>query len=136
MTATGSEYQRWSSLLSPKRVMFQAATYDHTSVLKLIELKWNLPPLTERDAAATGPFDMVDFGKPVFDCAHPAGTLGALDVVTAPQLRTSSKRAEFARLWWSERRESNPAFSAWEADVLPLYDARVTNSVRANVSRA
>jgi hypothetical protein len=24
-----------------------------------------------------------------------------------------------------------PAFSAWEADVLPLYDARVTNSVRA-----
>ena len=27
-------------------------TLDHTSVLKLIEEKWNLPPLTRRDAAA------------------------------------------------------------------------------------
>ena len=28
---------------------------DHTSVLKLVEEKWNLPPLTARDAAATSP---------------------------------------------------------------------------------
>jgi hypothetical protein len=35
-------------------------------VLKLIERKWNLPPLTERDAAAAGPLDMVDFGNPAF----------------------------------------------------------------------
>ena len=28
-------------------------TLDHTSVLKLIEEKWNLPPLTRRDAAAS-----------------------------------------------------------------------------------
>jgi phospholipase C len=28
-------------------------TYDHTSILKLIELIWGLPPLTRRDAAAT-----------------------------------------------------------------------------------
>ena len=26
--------------------------FDHTSVLKLVEEKWNLPPLTARDAAA------------------------------------------------------------------------------------
>jgi phospholipase C len=52
-----------------KKGYVSSATYDHTSVLKLIELKWNLPPLTVRDAAAAGPFDMVDFGKPVFATA-------------------------------------------------------------------
>jgi phospholipase C len=39
-------------------------TYDHTSVLKLIEHKWNLPPLTHRDAAATAPLDTLDFTNP------------------------------------------------------------------------
>ena len=38
--------------------------YDHTSILKLIERKWNLPPLTKRDAAATDPLDAVAFDKP------------------------------------------------------------------------
>ncbi len=52
-----------------KKGYVSSATYDHTSVLKLIERKWDLPPLTERDAAAAGPFDMVDFGKPVFATA-------------------------------------------------------------------
>jgi phospholipase C len=38
-------------------------TYDHTSILKLIERKWNLPPLTLRDAAASDPLeDMLDLG--------------------------------------------------------------------------
>ncbi len=41
--------------------------YDHTSVLKLIETKWNLPPLTRRDAAAVAPLDMLDLdGPPAF----------------------------------------------------------------------
>ena len=35
---------------------------DHTSVLRLIERKWNLPPMTDRDAAADDLLDMVDFG--------------------------------------------------------------------------
>jgi phospholipase C len=38
--------------------------FDHTSVLKLIERKWNLPPLTRRDAAAVDPLDVLDFGNP------------------------------------------------------------------------
>jgi phospholipase C len=38
--------------------------YDHTSVLKLIETKWNLPALTNRDAWATDPLDAVDFDSP------------------------------------------------------------------------
>ncbi|HET9059126.1 MAG TPA: alkaline phosphatase family protein [Acidimicrobiales bacterium] len=41
-----------------------STVYDHTSVLKLIEEKWNLPPLTRRDAAATAPWDMLDFDNP------------------------------------------------------------------------
>jgi phospholipase C len=34
---------------------------DHTSVLKLIQEKWNLPALTRRDAAATSPLGALDF---------------------------------------------------------------------------
>ncbi|HEY4946819.1 MAG TPA: alkaline phosphatase family protein [Acidimicrobiales bacterium] len=38
--------------------------YDHTSVLRLVETKWNLPALTRRDAAANDLLDMVDFSQP------------------------------------------------------------------------
>ena len=33
---------------------------DHTSVLRLIQEKWNLPPLTQRDAAAKAPLGALD----------------------------------------------------------------------------
>ncbi len=54
--------------------------YDHTSVLKLIEEKWNLPSLTERDKAATSPLEMMDLdGPPAFldppALARPAGSV-------------------------------------------------------------
>jgi phospholipase C len=40
---------------------------DHTSVLKLVEEKWNLPALTRRDAAALSPLGAVDLdGPPAF----------------------------------------------------------------------
>jgi phospholipase C len=40
---------------------------DHTSVLKLVEEKWNLPALTARDAAAISPLDALDLtGPPAF----------------------------------------------------------------------
>jgi len=40
---------------------------DHTSVLKLVEEKWNLPPLTARDAAAVAPLGALDLtGPPAF----------------------------------------------------------------------
>jgi phospholipase C len=38
--------------------------HDHTSVLKLIETKWNLPALTHRDAAADDLLDSVDLTRP------------------------------------------------------------------------
>jgi phospholipase C len=56
-------------IVSPyaKRDFVSSTIYDHTSVLKLIEEKWNLPSLTRRDAAATAPWDMLDFdSQPAF----------------------------------------------------------------------
>jgi phospholipase C len=41
--------------------------FDHTSVLKLVEEKWNLPALTRRDAAASAPLAALDLsGPPAF----------------------------------------------------------------------
>jgi phospholipase C len=37
---------------------------DHTSVLKLVEEKWNLPALTARDAAAAAPLSALDLTAP------------------------------------------------------------------------
>jgi Phosphoesterase family len=53
-------------VVSPRaRPDFVSSTiYDHTSVLKLIEDKWNLPSLTRRDAAATAPWEMLDLDGP------------------------------------------------------------------------
>jgi phospholipase C len=41
-----------------------STVFDHTSALKLIEEKWNLPSLTRRDAAATAPWEMIDLEAP------------------------------------------------------------------------
>jgi phospholipase C len=38
--------------------------YDHTSILKLVEMKWNLPALTKRDAGAAAPLDALDLDAP------------------------------------------------------------------------
>ncbi len=38
--------------------------FDHTSVLKLVEEKWNLPALTRRDAAAMSPIGALDLTAP------------------------------------------------------------------------
>jgi phospholipase C len=40
--------------------------HDHTSFLRLIETKWNLPALTARDANASTLLDCVDFSRPAF----------------------------------------------------------------------
>ena len=37
--------------------------YDHTSVLKMIEWRWGLDPLTPRDAAARNIAEVLDFGS-------------------------------------------------------------------------
>jgi len=48
-------------------------TYDHTSILRIIERKWNLPPLTRRDAGAADPLDdMLDLAAPPAFATPPA----------------------------------------------------------------
>jgi phospholipase C len=53
-------------MISPyaRRDYVTSQVFDHTSVLKLVEQKWNLPPLTARDAAAVSPLDALDFDNP------------------------------------------------------------------------
>ncbi len=46
--------------------------HDHTSVLKLVETKWNLPALTHRDAAADDLLDSVDLTRPPHFLRPPA----------------------------------------------------------------
>jgi phospholipase C len=55
-----------AGVVSPfaKRDFVSHTVYDHTSVLKTLERKWNLPALTRRDANANDLFDMVDLEEP------------------------------------------------------------------------
>jgi phospholipase C len=55
--------------------------YDHTAILRLIQRKWNLPPLTRRDAAATDLLDALDLDGP--------GAFMTPPRVPAPGLRAS-----------------------------------------------
>jgi len=77
-----------------KRNHVSHAVYDHTSILKLIETKWNLPALTYRDANAR---DMLDFlaldaARPPF--AEPPTLAAPLNPFTGP-LRATSLSAGF-----------------------------------------
>ena len=70
-------------------------TYDHTSILKLIEHKWNLPPLTERDRVAVAPLDMIDLrAPPAF--LHPP-TLPAPAMPWPPLTPSVSRRVRAAQ---------------------------------------
>lgn len=40
--------------------------YDHTSILRFVQARFNLPALTARDAHARPPIDMFDFKHPAF----------------------------------------------------------------------
>jgi phospholipase C len=58
-----------AGVVSPyaKKNFVSHAIYDHTSILRTVEEKWNLPALTRRDANARNLFDMIDLrSKPAF----------------------------------------------------------------------
>ena len=70
-------------LISPyaRREHVSHLTFDHTSVLKLIEWRWGLQPLTVRDATANNLADSLDFTNPDFRAKQfgvPAGPFGNL----------------------------------------------------------
>ena len=53
-------------VISPRarRRYVASGVYDHTSVLKAVEWRWNLPPLTPRDASARNIAEVLDFSRP------------------------------------------------------------------------
>ncbi len=53
-------------VISPRarRQHVASGVYDHTSVLKTVEWRWGLPPLTPRDAAARNIAEVLDFSRP------------------------------------------------------------------------
>ena len=67
----------------PGRIVSGGAPFDHTSVLKMIEWRWNLPALTARDANARNLAEMLDLSlrrtdspvipKPVAPAPVPCG---------------------------------------------------------------
>jgi phospholipase C len=70
-----------SLLIAPwaRRGHVSHAVYDHTSILKLIEWRWNLAPLTVHDAAANNLADELDFSQPRLDAPRfpvPRGPFG------------------------------------------------------------
>ena len=55
--------------------------YDHTSVLRMIEWRWNLRPLTVRDATARNLAEVLDFSRPNYLAprfAVPPGPFGTI----------------------------------------------------------
>jgi phospholipase C len=83
-----------AGVISPyaRRDFVSHAVYDHTSVLKTVETKWNLPALTRRDANARDVFEMIDLkAAPAFltppklpDPANPAGSYTCLATGPGP----------------------------------------------------
>lgn len=90
--------------------------FDHTSVLRMIEDRWGLEPLTVRDATANSLADVLDFSRantaaPTFQV--PAGPFGAAcpDTVPSDEIELGSLLLLAAELGW-------PVPSMSEADLL------------------
>ncbi|MGN6650470.1 alkaline phosphatase family protein, partial [Trinickia sp.] len=66
-----------------------SGTIDHTSVLKTIEERWNIPPLTRRDAAAPSLGDALSLSQPRTDDPL-AGVLAPQSMANQPNRATPS----------------------------------------------
>jgi phospholipase C len=74
-----------------KNKFVSSVEYDHTSVLKMIEWRWSLPPLTIRDASANNMAEALDFTKakknaPTYSV--PSGFFGSPCIAGAPPIPT------------------------------------------------
>jgi phospholipase C len=94
-----------SLVISPfaRRSHISTTQFDHTSVLKMIEWRWSLDPLTVRDATANNLANVLDFNRPSLyapQYAVPPGPFGgacsssATLNSTAPS--TSSEETEWS----------------------------------------
>ena len=62
--------------------------YDHTSVLKMIEWRWGLPPLTVRDSHARNLAEVLDFKHP--DLHAPTWHVPSVTGTACPSLDPAS----------------------------------------------
>ena len=69
------------SPFAPKKIE-QAGPYEHCSVLKMIEWRWNLPSMTVRDAQAKNLAEALDFSSTRAPVTLPAFTPAAVEVCT------------------------------------------------------
>ena len=67
-----------------KRRTVSHAVLDHTSILKMIEWRWNLPHLTVRDAAATNLAEILDFRRPEPRAARYSVSSGGIPTLCTP----------------------------------------------------
>jgi phospholipase C len=88
-------------MISPfaRRAFISSHQFDHCSILKMIEWRWNLPSLTVRDAEASNLADVLNFAKPNLHAPHwfvPAGPFG--NVCAAGMAPTARPGNEWAGL--------------------------------------
>jgi phospholipase C len=93
-------------IISPwsRRGFVAAGIYDHTSVLKMIEWRWNLRPLTIRDSSARNLALALDFSVPDVAApqyAVPPGPFGSSCISGVP---TPFAQADLASENWSSLR--------------------------------
>lgn len=74
-------------------------TYDHTSVLKMIEWRWGLEPLTLRDKTAKNLADALDFTTPNLSVPSFNVPQGPFGDVCPPDLTLSLKDRELVLSW-------------------------------------
>lgn len=94
-----------SLIVSPfaRRSYVDSTQFDHTSVLKLIEWRWDLNPLTVRDATVSNLATALNFSKPNLHAPQysvPAGPFGSVcaSTIASSPLNTSSEGTEWAAI--------------------------------------
>ena len=87
-------------VISPRERRGHAAhdTYDHTSVLKMIQWRWALPALTPRDAAANNLAEVLDFSSAPNLAAPLITTPPFAATVCPPEALTGAEQAEWPAL--------------------------------------
>ena len=64
-------------------------TYDHTSIARFIEARFQMPAMTNRDANAEAPWEMFDFDAP------PHAMAPAVTIPTVDQTKVAACKAIF-----------------------------------------
>ncbi len=87
-------------VISPmaRRAYLAHQTYDHTSVLKMIEWRWGLPALTPRDAAARNLAEVLDFSVAPNLSAPKFAVPPFVAAACAPSQVTGAEQAEWPDL--------------------------------------